>query len=103
MRGMNDLVRQAQIMQKKMAKVQEELAARTVEGTAGGGMVTAVVNGSGELQALRIDKSVVDPADVEMLQDLILAAVADGVKRSKDMAEAEMGQVTGGIKIPGLF
>lgn len=103
MRGMNDLVRQAQIMQKKMAKVQEELAARTVEGTAGGGMVTAVVNGSGELQGLRIDKSVVDPADVEMLQDLILAAVADGVKRSKDMAEAEMGQVTGGIKIPGLF
>jgi len=103
MRGMNDLVRQAQIMQKKMAKVQEDLAARTVEGTSGGGMVVAVVNGANELQGLRIDTSVVDPSDVEMLQDLIVAAVADGVKKSKEMAEAEMGQITGGLKIPGLF
>lgn len=103
MRGMNDLVRQAQIMQKKMAKVQEDLATRTVEGTSGGGMVVAVVNGANELQGLRIDASVVDPGDVEMLQDLIVAAVADGVKKSKEMAEAEMGQITGGMKIPGLF
>ena len=103
MRGMNDLVRQAQIMQKKMAKVQEELAARTVEGTAGGGMVTAVVNGSGELQGLRIDKSVVDPADVEMLQDLVLAAVNEALKKAKEVMEQEMGQVTGGMRIPGMF
>lgn len=103
MKGMNELVRQAQIMQKKMAKLQEELELRTVEGTAGGGMVVAVVSGANELKELRIDKTVVDPNDVEMLQDLILAAVNDGVKKAKGMMEAEMGQITGGIKVPGLF
>jgi nucleoid-associated protein EbfC len=103
MKGMNELVRQAQIMQKKMAKLQEELEVRTVEGSAGGGMVTAVISGSNELKALRIDKTVVDPNDVEMLQDLILAAVNDGVKKAKAMMEEEMGQVTGGLKIPGMF
>ena len=103
MKGMNELVRQAQIMQKKMAKVQEDLEGRTVEGTAGGGMVVAVVSGANELKALRIDKTAVDPNDVEMLQDLILAAVNDGVKKAKTMMEEEMGQITGGIKVPGLF
>jgi nucleoid-associated protein EbfC len=103
MKGMNELVRQAQIMQKKMAKLQEELEVKTVEGSAGGGMVTAVVSGANELKAIRIDKAAVDPSDVEMLQDLILAAVNDGVKKAKAMMEAEMGQVTGGLKIPGLF
>ncbi|MFP5260264.1 MAG: YbaB/EbfC family nucleoid-associated protein [Acidobacteriota bacterium] len=103
MKGMNELVRQAQIMQKKMAKLQEDLQERTVEGSAGGGMVTAVVSGSNELKSLTIDKAAVDPNDVEMLQDLILAAVNDGVKKAKAMMEAEMGQITGGIKVPGLF
>ncbi|MEA4857880.1 MAG: YbaB/EbfC family nucleoid-associated protein [Solidesulfovibrio sp.] len=103
MKGMNELVRQAQIMQKKMAKLQEELEVRTVEGTAGGGMVTAVVSGSNELKSLAIDKAAVDPNDVEMLQDLVVAAVNDGIKKAKAMMEAEMGQVTGGIKMPGLF
>jgi len=103
MKGMSELVRQAQIMQKKMAKLQEELEVRTVEGTAGGGMVTAVVSGANELKSIAIDKTVVDPSDVEMLQDLILAAVNDGLKKAKAMMEAEMGQVTGGIKVPGLF
>ena len=103
MKGMNELVRQAQIMQKKMAKLQEDLELRTVEGTAGGGMVVAVVSGANELKELRIDKTVVDPSDVDMLQDLILAAVNDGVKKAKAMMEAEMGQITGGIKVPGLF
>ena len=103
MKGMNELVRQAQIMQKKMAKLQEELEVRTVEGTAGGGMVTAVVTGSNELQSLAIDKTAVDPNDVEMLQDLIVAAVNDGIKKAKAMMESEMGQLTGGIKMPGLF
>ena len=103
MKGMNELVRQAQIMQKKMAKLQEDLQDRTVEGSAGGGMVTAVVSGSNELKSLTIDKAAVDPNDVEMLQDLILAAVNDGVKKAKAMMEAEMGQITGGIKVPGLF
>lgn len=103
MKGMNELVRQAQIMQKKMAKLQEDLQERTVEGSAGGGMVTAVVSGANELKSLTIDKAAVDPSDVEMLQDLILAAVNDGVKKAKAMMEAEMGQITGGIKVPGLF
>lgn len=103
MKGMNELVRQAQIMQKKMAKLQEELEVRTVEGTAGGGMVTAVVTGSNELKSLAIDKTAVDPNDVEMLQDLIVAAVNDGIKKAKAMMESEMGQLTGGIKMPGLF
>ncbi len=103
MKGMNELVRQAQIMQKKMAKLQEDLQLRTVEGSAGGGMVTAVVSGANELKSLRIDKAAVDPNDVEMLQDLVLAAVNDGLKKAKAMMEEEMGQVTGGIKVPGLF
>lgn len=103
MKGMNELVRQAQMMQKKMAKLQEEMEQRTVEGSAGGGMVTAVVSGSNELKSIRLDKTVVDPNDVDMLQDLILAAVNDGLKKAKAMMEEEMGQVTGGIKIPGMF
>jgi DNA-binding YbaB/EbfC family protein len=103
MKGMNELVRQAQVMQKKMAKLQEDLQERTVEGSAGGGMVTAVVTGANELKSLTIDKTAVDPSDVEMLQDLILAAVNDGIKKAKAMMEAEMGQITGGIKVPGLF
>lgn len=103
MKGMNELVRQAQVMQKKMAKLQEELEVRTVEGSAGGGMVTAVVTGANELKSIAIDKTVVDPNDVDMLQDLVLAAVNDGLKKAKAMMEAEMGQLTGGIKMPGLF
>jgi len=103
MKGMNELVRQAQVMQKKMAKLQEELETRTVEGSAGGGMVTAVVTGANELKSIAIDKTVVDPNDVDMLQDLVLAAVNDGLKKAKAMMEAEMGQLTGGIKMPGLF
>ncbi len=103
MKGMNELVRQAQVMQKKMAKLQEELEVRTVEGSAGGGMVTALVSGANELKSIAIDKTVVDPNDVDMLQDLVLAAVNDGLKKAKAMMEAEMGQLTGGIKMPGLF
>ena len=103
MKGMNELVRQAQVMQKKMAKLQEELETRTVEGSAGGGMVTAVVTGANELKYIAIDKTVIDPGDVDMLQDLVLAAVNDGLKKAKAMMEAEMGQLTGGIKMPGLF
>ncbi len=103
MKGMSELVRQAQVMQKKMAKLQEDLQERTVEGSAGGGMVTAVVTGANELKSLTIDKTAVDPNDVEMLQDLVLAAVNDGIKKAKAMMEAEMGEITGGIKVPGLF
>ncbi len=100
---MNDLVRQAQMMQKKMAKMQEELNSKVVEASSGGGMVTVKANGAQELIEIRIEKDVVDPEDVEMLQDLVLAAVNDALKRSREMVQNEMSQLTGGMKIPGLF
>lgn len=100
---MNDLVRQAQMMQKKMAKMQEELNTKTVEASAGGGMVTVTATGAQEISEIRIEKDVVNPEDVEMLQDLILAATNDALKRAKDMVQGEMAQLTGGMKIPGMF
>ena len=103
MRGMNDLMRQAQIMQRKITQLQEELATKTVEATSGGGMVTAVATGARTITEIRIDPSVVDPADVEMLQDLVLAAVNDALKKAEEMNSREMGQLTGGVKIPGMF
>lgn len=96
------LMKQAQQMQEKMMRVQEELASRTVEATAGGGMVTAVVNGKNELVSLKIEKEVVDPDDIEMLQDLVVAAVNEGVRKAHEMAAEEMSKVTGGMNIPGL-
>jgi hypothetical protein len=103
MKGMNDLMRQAQMMQKKMAKVQEEMAAKTVEASSGGGMVTVQANGSQEVTSVRIDPAVIDPEDPEMLQDLISAAVNEALKKARDMVQAEMSQITGGMNIPGLF
>ena len=103
MRGMNDMIRQAQMMQKKMAQLQEEMATKTVEASSGGGMVTVVANGSQEVLSIAIDKTVVDPSDVEMLQDLVLAAVNDALKKAKEMQQAEMSAITGGLKIPGMF
>ncbi|EPR34940.1 UPF0133 protein ybaB [Alkalidesulfovibrio alkalitolerans DSM 16529] len=103
MRGMNDLVRQAQMMQKKMADLQKELAERTVEAQSGGGMVSVTANCSGEIVAIRIDKSVVDPQDVEMLQDLVLAAIKEAIKQANELREAEMTKITGGIKLPGIL
>lgn len=100
---MNDLVRQAQLMQKKMAKMQEELNQKIVEASAGGGMVTVKATGAQEIAEIRIEKDVVDPEDVEMLQDLIMAACNDALKRARDMVQSEMSQLTGGMKIPGLF
>ena len=101
MKGMNELVRQAQIMQKKMAKLQEELEVKTVEGSAGGGMVTAVVSGANELKGLRIDKAAVDPNDLEMLQDLILAAVNEALRKGEEAREATMSRMAPGMG--GLF
>jgi len=95
-------MKQAQQMQEKMMRVQEELAGKTVEATAGGGMVTAVVNGKHELVTLKIEKEVVDPEDIEMLQDLVVAAVNEGVRKSQEMAAEEMSKITGGINIPGM-
>ncbi|MFP4085099.1 MAG: YbaB/EbfC family nucleoid-associated protein, partial [Desulfonatronovibrio sp.] len=100
MKMMNDLVRQAQMMQKKMAKMQEDLNTKEVEASSGGGMVTVKANGAQEIIGIKIEKDVVDPEDVEMLQDLVLAATNDALKRAKDMVQAEMSQLTGGMKIP---
>jgi DNA-binding YbaB/EbfC family protein len=92
----------AQQMQAEIARAQADIAAMVLEGTAGGGAVTATVNGNGEVVALAINKDVVDPDDVDMLQDLVTAAVNDGVHRIKDAAAARMAQVTGGMQIPGM-
>lgn len=100
--GMANLQRMAQQMQQEMLRVQGELEAERVEGSAGGGVVSAVVTGKQELLSIAIDPSAVDPADVEMLQDLIVAAVNDGLRASRELAEQKMAAVTGGLRIPGM-
>lgn len=91
-----------QQMQNRMAKIQQELEDAVVEGTAGGGVVTAQVSGQKQLKSIKIDPSAVDPEDVEMLEDLIVAAVQDATERAQAMAEDKMSVLTGGMKIPGL-
>jgi len=100
---MSNLVKQAQKMQAQIAKLQEEMAGKTVEATAGGGMVAVTANGRQEIVSIKIEKEVVDPEDVEMLQDLVLAAVNEALKKSQEMVSAEMQKVTGGFNLPGLF
>ncbi len=104
-KNLANIMKQAQKMQEKMGKVQEELALKSVEASSGGGMVTAKVNGKNELLSITIDKSVVDPEDVEMLEDLVCAAVNEAFKRAQEMISEEMGKVTSGmgLNIPGLF
>ncbi len=97
------LMKQAQQMQSKMLKLQEELANKTVEATSGGGMVTAVVNGKNEVVSLSIERDVVDPDDIDMLQDLVMAAVNEGLRKVQEMTQEEMAKLTGGINIPGLM
>jgi DNA-binding YbaB/EbfC family protein len=99
---MNNLARMAQQMQADMARVDQELREMTVEGSAGGGVVKAVVTGKQEIVALTIDPSVVDPDDVEMLQDLILAAIGDATAQAARVSEEKLRRVTGGLSIPGL-
>ncbi len=99
---MNNMMKQAQKLQKKMLKAQEELAVKTVEATAGGGMVKVVANGGQKIESIILEKEVVDPDDLEMLQDLILAAVNDALSRAQKMVSDEMGKLTGGLNIPGL-
>ena len=103
MQGMGDLLRQAQLMQSKMAEMQESLGKKTVEGSSGGGMVRVVCTGKQEILSITMDKDVVDPADVEMLQDLVTAAVNNALRLSRELAERELSALTGGMKIPGLF
>ena len=100
---MQSMIKQAQKMQEDMARVQAELDAREYTATAGGGAVTAVVDGKHMLKSLQIKPEVVDPEDVEMLADLVTAAVNEAVRQAADTAEAEMGKVTGGMNMPGIF
>ncbi len=100
--GMANLQRMAQQMQQEMLRVQTELEAAQVDGSAGGGVVKAVVTGKQELVSITIDPDAVDPSDVEMLQDLIVAAVNDALRASRELAEQKMAAVTGGLQIPGM-
>ena len=103
MKGMGDMMKQAQKLQARMLKMQEELAEKTVESAVGGGMIKVVANGRQQVVSIRIDKEVVDPEDVDMLQDLMLAAVNDALAKSQEMVSSEMGKLTGGLKLPGLM
>ncbi|AST94468.1 YbaB/EbfC family nucleoid-associated protein [Sutcliffiella cohnii] len=103
MGNMQKMMKQMQKLQKDMAKAQEELAEKTMEGTAGGGMVTVVVNGQKEVIDVKIKEEVVDPEDIEMLQDLVLAATNDALKKMEDLTNETMGQFTKGMNMPGMF
>ncbi|WP_230505108.1 YbaB/EbfC family nucleoid-associated protein [Sutcliffiella rhizosphaerae] len=103
MGNMQKMMKQMQKMQKDMAKAQEDLAEQTMEGTAGGGMVTVVVNGQKEVIEVNIKEEVVDPEDIEMLQDLVLAATNDALKKMEELTNETMGQFTKGLNMPGLF
>ncbi len=103
MKSMGNMMKQAQKLQAKMMKLQEELAEKTIEGSAGGGMVKAVANGKQQVISIRIEKEVIDPEDPDMLQDLVLSAVNDALQKSQEMVSDEMGKLTGGFNIPGLM
>lgn len=101
--GMGNIMKQAQQMQQKMLKMQEEMAERTVEASVGGGMVTVVANGRSEIISVKIEPQAVDPDDIEMLEDLVLAGVNEALRKAQEMMANEMTKLTGGMKIPGLF
>jgi DNA-binding YbaB/EbfC family protein len=103
MKGMASMMKQAQKLQSQMLKLQEEMAEKTVEASAGGGMVKVVANGRHQIISIQIEKEVVDPEDVEMLQDLLLAAVNEALTKSQEMVATEMSKLTGGMNIPGLM
>jgi DNA-binding YbaB/EbfC family protein len=101
--NMNKMMKQVQKMQQEMLKMQEELANRTVESTAGGGVVKVVASGKNEIVSIEIKPEAVDPEDVEMLQDLVLTAVNEALRKAQEMINTEMARLTGGLKIPGMF
>jgi DNA-binding YbaB/EbfC family protein len=101
--GMGNLLKQAQEMQARMAKIQDELANKTVQGSAGGGMVQATVNGQFNLMTIKIEPAVINVEEREMLEDLILAAVNDGLRKARELVSSEMSKLTGGLKIPGMM
>ncbi|OGP52318.1 MAG: nucleoid-associated protein, YbaB/EbfC family [Deltaproteobacteria bacterium RBG_13_43_22] len=103
MKNLGNIMNQAKMMQNRLAQIQEEMGNKTVEASSGGGMVTVTANGRQEILSVKIEPEVVNPEDVEMLQDLIQAAVNDALRKVQEMAATEMAKVTGGLKIPGLF
>lgn len=103
MKGLGDIMKQAQAMQAKLAKVQEDLAGRSVEASSGGGMVTVTCDGQGNVLTIKIDPEVVNPQDVAMLEELVVAAVNEARKRAQEMAAEEMGKVTQGMLPPGIL
>ncbi|WP_217597893.1 YbaB/EbfC family nucleoid-associated protein [Cohnella sp. GbtcB17] len=103
MNNMNQMMKQVKKMQEQMLKAQEALGEKTIDGTAGGGVVTVSMNGHKKLLSVTIKPEAVDPEDVEMLQDLVLTAVNDALTKADELANADMGKYTGGMKIPGLF
>lgn len=102
MNQMHSMMKQAQKLQKKMMKMQEELASKTVETSVGGGMVKVVANGSQQIESIVLEKEIVNPEDIEMLQDLLLSAVNEALKQSQEMVSSQMSKITGGMNIPGL-
>ena len=102
MKGFGNIMKEAQKLQAQMAAMQEEVAKRKVEATAGGGMVTVEANGKQELTAIKIDPEVVSRDDVQMLEDLVLAACNEALRKSRELVQQELGKLTGGLKIPGL-
>ena len=101
MKGMGNMMKQAQKLQSKMLKLQNEMADKTVETSSGGGMVKVVANGKQQIVSIHIEKEIVESDDVEMLQDLILAAINDALTRSQEMVSEQMSKLTGGLNIPG--
>ena len=102
MKGFGNIMKEAQKLQAQMAALQEEVGKRKVDATAGGGMVTVEVNGKQELTAVKIDPEVVNKDDVQMLEDLVLAAANEALRKSRELVQQELGKLTGGLKIPGL-
>lgn len=98
----SSIMQQAKAMQEKMAKIQEDLSKKSITGSAGGGMVIVTVNGQGDVLSVAIEKAVIDPQETEMLQDLIVAATNDAIRKAKELSKQELGQLTGGLNIPGL-
>jgi len=103
MKGFGDMMKQAQRMKAELERIQEEAAEKRVEGSAGGGMVTVTADGRGEIVAVRIDPEVAQSGDLEMLQDLIVAATNEAMRRARELLNTEMGRMTGGLNLPGLM
>ena len=102
MKGMGNMMKEAQRLQREMERMQEEVAKKTVEATAGGGMVTVQANGRQELLSIKIDPEVINKDDAQMLEDLVLAACNEALRKSRELVQQELGKITGGLKIPGL-